>query len=71
LVERLGISILDLLPQATDLANFVPDEAVEQLGVLTVLISSRARFPDHVNTLFSPEDDRDQLCRLVSIVVRR
>jgi hypothetical protein len=37
LVERLGISILDLLPQTTDLANFVPDEAVEQLGVLTVL----------------------------------
>ncbi len=37
LVKRLGISILDLLPQTTDLANFVPDEAVEQLGVLTVL----------------------------------
>jgi hypothetical protein len=37
LVERLGISILDLLPQTTDLANFVPDEAVEKLGILTVL----------------------------------
>jgi hypothetical protein len=37
LVARLGISILDLLPQTTDLANFVPDEAMEQVGLLTIL----------------------------------
>ncbi|WOF44566.1 hypothetical protein KNJ79_06495 [Sphingopyxis indica] len=37
MVARLGISILDLLPQTSELANFVPDEAVERIGTLTVL----------------------------------
>lgn len=59
---RRGISILDLLPQTTDLAGFVPDDIVEQLGVLTVLdhrSTSSADFFLHEGTLQSLADALD------------
>lgn len=37
MTARLGISILDLLPQTTDLATQIPDSIVDKIGVLTVL----------------------------------
>jgi len=62
LVVRLGISILDLLPQTTDIANFVPDEAIEQVGLLTVL-DHRSSISDdfilHTGTLQSLGDVLD------------
>ena len=62
MVARLGISILDLLPQTTDLANFVPDEAVERLGVLTVVehrSTTSAEFSLHSGTLQALADILD------------
>lgn len=48
MVARLGISILDLLPQTTDLANFVPDEVVERIGTLTIVEHSSTISDDFV-----------------------
>lgn len=53
---RRGISILDLLPQTTGVATQIPDNIVEQIGVLTVLNHQSTTSPDfylHQGTLQS------------------
>lgn len=59
---RRGISILDLLPQTTGLATQIPDNIVEQIGVLTVLShqsTTSADFFLHQGTLQSLADALD------------
>src|SRR5262245_5869223 len=59
---RLGISILDLLPQTTRLAIQAPDAVVEQIGVLTILehrSTTSADFFLHEGVLQSPADALD------------
>ena len=56
MVKRLGISILDLLPQTTDVANFVPDETLEQFGAYELVVvehrsTSSAEFVLHSGTV--------------------
>lgn len=56
---RLGISVLDLLPQTTGVALQVPDGIVETIGVLTVLdhrATSSGDFFLHEGTLQSAAD---------------
>ena len=56
---RLGISILDLLPQTTGVALQVPDDIVEKIGVLTVLEHRATTSPDfflHEGTLQALDD---------------
>jgi hypothetical protein len=51
---RLGISVLDLLPQTSSLALQVPDDIVAQLGILTILdhrATASADFVLHEGTL--------------------
>src|SRR5215471_9142366 len=59
---RRGISILDLIPQTTNVAGFVPDNIVERLGVLTVIdhrSTSSPAFFLHEGTLQSLADALD------------
>src|SRR5215469_8752257 len=59
---RLGLSILDLLPQTSGLALQVPDGVVEKIGVLTILDHRGATSADfflHEGTLQSPADALD------------
>jgi hypothetical protein len=59
---RRGISILDLLPQTTGVATQIPDNIVEQIGVLTVLSHQSTTSPDfylHQGTLQSLADALD------------
>ncbi|HVY14338.1 MAG TPA: hypothetical protein VHB27_03860 [Rhodopila sp.] len=56
---RLGISVLDLLPQTSSLALQVPDDVVEKIGVLTILdhrATTSADFVLHEGTLQSAAD---------------
>ena len=56
---RLGISVLDLLPQTSSLALQVPDDIVEQIGVLTILdhrATTSTDFVLHEGTLQSAAD---------------
>ncbi len=60
--NRLGISILDLLPQTTGPALQAPDEIVEQIGILTILdhhSSASADFFLHEGVLQSIADALD------------
>ena len=60
--SRLGIGILDLLPQTTALAPSIPDGVVEALGVLTVVdhrCTSSADFFLHEGVLQSAADALD------------
>jgi hypothetical protein len=59
---RLGISILDLLPQTTGLALQIPDDIVEKIGILTVLdhrATTSSDFFLHEGTLQSVNDALD------------
>lgn len=60
--SRLGIGILDLLPQTTALAPSIPDGVVETIGVLTVVdhrCTSSADFFLHEGVLQSAADALD------------
>ena len=62
MVARLGVSVFDLLPQTTDLANFVPDEVIEKVGVLTVVEHQSTASPEfmlHAGTVQSPAEVLD------------
>ena len=54
---RLGVGVLDLLPQTSSLALQVPDDIVEQLSVLTILdhrATTSTNFVLHEGTLQAP-----------------
>jgi hypothetical protein len=56
---RRGTSLLDLLPQTTELAGMLPDDIVDRVGILTVL-DHRSMESDNVvfhrGTLQDPTD---------------